>query len=757
MVDSLSAGWPGQITTGEWRQIVQSATDTAIISLDRRGLITSWNEGARRILGWTEAEMLGQPLDRLFTEDDRARDIVRVEMADASAKGRGGGEEGWRLCRDGGRIWAAGELTPIRDDAGEITGFVKILRNRTAQRAAEQAAAEERRALQILNRAGSALASGRDLQELVQVVTDAGVELTGAQFGAFFYNLKNEQGESYTLYTLSGVPTEAFARFPTPRNTQVFAPTFNGEAIVRSDDITQDRRYGHSAPHHGMPEGHLPVRSYLAVPVISRSGEVLGGLFFGHERAGVFTERSERGLEGLAAEAAVAIDNVFLAQAAQRELAEKTRAEDALKELNATLEQQVAERTAQLQAQEESLRHAQKMEAVGQLTGGVAHDFNNLLQVIIGNLDVLQRTLPDEAGRQRRAANQAMKGARRAAALTQRLLAFSRRQPLDPKPISVDVLVAGLSDLVQRTLGETIAVETVQAAGLWQVEADENELESAILNLAVNARDAMPEGGKLTIETRNADIDEAHADADGEVTPGQYVLISVSDTGAGMDAVTLARAFEPFFTTKPVGSGTGLGLSQVYGFVKQSGGHVKIYSQVGRGTTVRFYLPRLMAEVPVVEEAVAPPVPEGDADETVLVIEDDDDVRTYSVEILRELGYRVVEAHDGPSALRLLERQARVDLLFSDVVLPGGMTGAEVARQAREMRPGLRVLFTTGYARDAIVHHGRLDRGVKLITKPFGSAELAAKVRDVLDESPDAWLDDRSAGSLGGRSVHVQS
>jgi PAS domain S-box-containing protein len=734
MAEAFGGTRAAEITAAEWRQIVQSATDTAIISIDRQGRITSWNEGATRILGWTEAEVLGETLGRLFCEEDLARDIIGSEMRDAIAQGRGGGEEGWRLCRDGRRIWAAGELTPIRDEAGEVTGFVKILRNRTRQRAAEEAIAEERRALQVLNRAGSALATGRDLHELVQVVTDAGVELTGAQFGAFFYNLKDEQGESYTLYTLSGAPEEAFSRFPMPRNTAVFGPTFDGDGIVRSDDITQDPRYGRNAPYEGMPDGHLPVRSYLAVPVISRSGAVLGGLFFGHAEPGVFSERSERGLEGLAAEAAVAIDNTFLAQDAQRQLAERERAEAALKALNATLEQQVAERTAQLRQQEESLRQAQKMEAVGQLTGGVAHDFNNLLQVIIGNLDVLQRTLPNEASRQRRAVNQAMKGARRAAALTQRLLAFSRRQPLDPKPVNLNVLVASMSDLIQRSIGETIAVETVQSAGLWQVEADANELESVILNLALNARDAMPQGGKLTIETSNAHIDETYAATYAEVTPGQYVCVSISDTGSGMDAETLARAFEPFFTTKAVGKGTGLGLSQAYGFVKQSGGHVKIYSELGQGTTVKIYLPRLLAEAELVDDEAETPAPEGDGDETILVIEDDDDVRTYSVEILRELGYRVVEAHDGPSALRLLERQARVDLLFSDVVLPGGMTGAEVARQARELRPDLKVLFTTGYARNAIIHHGRLDKGVKLITKPFGSSELAAKVRDVLDE-----------------------
>jgi PAS domain S-box-containing protein len=721
---------PDAITATEWRQIVQSANDTAIISTDLSGRVTSWNKGANRLLGWTEEEMLGRTLERLFEDPGQ----IAREMEDAASRGLGGGSEGWRLKKEGGRLWAAGEMSPIRNSAGAITGFVKIVRDRTRAKVAEEEAAEERRALEVLNRAGSALAAETDVQRLVQIVTDAGVELSGAEFGAFFYNVQNAAGESYMLYTLSGAPVEAFSKFPMPRNTDVFAPTFNGEGIVRSDDITQDPRYGRNAPRHGMPEGHLPVRSYLAVPVVSRDGEVLGGLFFGHAKPGVFTDRSQRGMEGLAAEAAVAIDNSRLVVAAQREIAERRRAEEALREMNATLEQQVAERTAQLRANEEALRQSQKMEAIGQLTGGVAHDFNNLLQVIIGNLDTIVRHLADDAPRLTRAANQALKGARRAAALTKRLLAFSRRQPLDPKPLNVNGLVTGLSEMVHRTLGETVAVETVLAAGLWQVEADGNELEAAILNLAVNSRDAMPGGGQLTIETTNAHLDEAYAASFAEISPGQYVSISISDTGQGMDAKTVTRAFEPFFTTKPVGSGTGLGLSQVYGFVKQSGGHVKIYSEVGEGTTVKIYLPRLTAGVAPTEDEATGPVPDGDGEETLLVLEDDDDVRAYSVDILRELGYRVIEAHDGPSALRLLVRQARVDLLFTDVILPGGMTGAQVAEQARALRPHLKVLFTTGYARNALIHHGRLDRGVRLITKPFGSAELAARIRDVLDE-----------------------
>jgi CheY-like chemotaxis protein len=281
-----------------------------------------------------------------------------------------------------------------------------------------------------------------------------------------------------------------------------------------------------------------------------------------------------------------------------------------------------------------------------------------------------------------------------------------------------------------------IEVEAVLAPGLWGVEADPNQLENAIINLAVNARDAMPDGGKLTIETANTHLDDRYAAQNTGIAAGQYVVICVSDTGSGMDPGVLERVFEPFFTTKDVGRGTGLGLSMVYGFVKQSGGNVKIYSEPGQGTTVKIYLPRLHAAVAEEGATEAPLIPEGTRDETILVCEDDDDVRAYSVEVLRELGYRVLEAHDGPSALRLLERQeGRVDLLFTDVVLPSGMLGNELAAEARKHRPELKVLFTTGYARNAIVHHGRLDPGVELITKPFTYADLAARIRDLLDRA----------------------
>lgn len=712
-----------------YRRVLNRATATAIVTLDVSGLVTGWSEGATALLGWSEEEMLGQSLGRIFPEEVGGASAFLAEIAEAAVKGTAGAE-GWRTRKDGQRIWGIGETSLLyeQDPSG---GFVKVLRDRTEHRQTELALMEQTRALELLNRASAALARESDLEKLVQAVTDVGVALCGAEFGAFFYNVINQDGKSYMLYALSGVPREAFSKFPMPRNTSVFAPTFMGESIVRSDDITLDPRYGRNAPRRGMPEGHLPVRSYLAVPVVSRSGEVLGGLFFGHSRPGVFTAGSEQNLAGLAGETAVAIDNVRLLETMQREVDERRRAEAALRQLNTHLEEQVAQRTEELVQHADALRQAQKMEALGQLTGGIAHDFNNFLQVIVGGMELLMRTLPPDLTVQRRAATSAMSAARRAAASTHRLLAFARRQPLDPKPINVNEMVQRACDLLRQSLGETVALNTVLADTLWTVEADPNELQSALVNLAVNARDAMPEGGNLTIETANVRLDEAYASRHAEVTAGDYVQIAVTDSGMGMDAHTLARAFEPFFTTKPVDKGTGLGLSQVYGFAKQSRGHVKLYSELGSGTTVKIYLPRHRAAA---DPAAAQerPVTTLASGESILLVEDDPDVREHAAGVLRELGYRVLEAVDGPSALDQL-KEGRVDLVFTDVVLPGGMTGADIVAHAQRLWPGIKALFTTGYARNAIVHNGRLDKGVQLISKPFSFDDLAAKLREVLD------------------------
>ena len=406
-------------------------------------------------------------------------------------------------------------------------------------------------------------------------------------------------------------------------------------------------------------------------------------------------------------------------------------ADAALARSREELEAAVVERTAKLMDAESRLRQSQKMEAIGQLTGGIAHDFNNMLAVIMGGLNLLQRKLARGETDVSRYVEGALEGARRAASLTSRLLAFSRQQQLAPEQINANRLVQGMTDLLTRTLGEAIRVETVLSSGLWRTQADTNQLEAAILNLAVNARDAMEHGGKLTIETANAHIDEACA-REYVIAPGQYVMIAVTDTGTGMTPEVIAKAFDPFFTTKAVGRGTGLGLSQVFGFIRQSGGHVKIYSELNVGTTVKIYLPRHYGEQEAVERRPIEATVSPGAGEIVLVVEDEDRVRAFSVDTLRELGYAVIEASSAHEALDIIKKGQAVSLLFTDVVMPE-MNGRQLADRALQIRSDLKVLYTTGYTRNAVVHNGVLDPGTNFLPKPFTIDQLAMKVRQVLE------------------------
>lgn len=625
-----------------------------------------------------------------------------------------------------------------------------VLATARVRRDMTHALREEAATLEILNRVGIALAGELDLARAVQAVTDAATRLSGAAYGAFFYNVTDPDGESYMLYTLSGAPRDAFAGFPMPRKTELFAPTFDGIGSVRCDDVLVDPRYGKSGPFFGMPKGHLSVRSYLTMPVISRSGDVLGALFLGHPDPGVFTDRAERLVAGIAAQAAIAIDNARLYQSAQREVEERRRTEAALREsedrlvqLNQTLEAKVSERTAelieaaaQLRAQaaerermEQVLIHAQKMEAVGKLTGGVAHDFNNLLQVIGGNLQLLANDVVGSERAEQRLRN-ALAGVARGSKLASQLLAFGRRQPLAPKVVNLGRFVRGLDDLIRRALGDGIEIETVISGGLWNSLVDPNQVENALLNLAINARDAMSGHGKLTIEAGNALLDDAYAALHPDVKAGQYVMLAVTDTGCGMTPEVMEQVFEPFFTTKPEGQGTGLGLSMVYGFVKQSEGHIKIYSEPGHGTTIRLYLPRVIEAEDVATEVDAGPISGGS--ETVLVVEDDEQVRATVVDLLQDLGYGVLKAKDAQSALAIIESGVPIDLLFTDVVMPGTLRSPELARKARERLPNIAVLFTSGYTDNAIVHGGRLDQGIELLSKPYTREALARKLRHVL-------------------------
>ena len=696
-------------------QAIVDNTTMAIFVMDGRQHCVFANRAAEELTGFDLLELQGRPLHdvihhkhpdgRSYALEDCPIDRAFPEQA------RMQGEEVF-VHKDGSFYPVTFTASPIEDDRGTPIGTIIEVR----PIAEEQ---EQQRMLATLNQTGQALAAEVDLEQLVQMVTDAGVKLTGARFGAFFYNVLSESGEKYLLYTLSGAERSQFESFGNPRATDVFAPTLRGEGVIRSDDILQDARYGKNTPHYGMPKGHLPVRSYLAVPVQSRSGEVIGALFFGHPDPGQFKKKHEDLMVGIAAHAAIAVDNA--------------RLYSELTNLNGSLERRIHEAIAERAQFEEALRQAQKMEAVGQLTGGIAHDFNNLLAGISGSLEVIERKLiQGRLNGIERFISGAQTSAQRAAALTQRLLAFSRRQTLDPKPTDVNRLVSGMEDLIRRTVGPSISVEVVEAADLWATKVDPSQLESALLNLAINARDAMPEGGRITMETANKWMD-ACAGSEHNLTPGHYISICVTDSGTGIPKDIVDRIFDPFFTTKPMGQGTGLGLSMIHGFVHQSGGQVRVNTEEGHGTTMCVYLPRYSGVIDQDPTDLQASIEELGAGETVLVIDDEPTVRMLIVEVLQEAGYTAIEAEDGPSGLKILQTDARIDLLITDVGLPGGMNGRQVADAAREFRPDLKVLFVTGFAENAAVGNGHLEPGMEVITKPFMMADLANKIIEMIE------------------------
>jgi len=583
---------------------------------------------------------------------------------------------------------------PVLDGCGEVTEWVGVHTDITSARAGEQALREGSQTLELLNRTGAAIAAELDLERLVQMVTDAGVELTGAQFGAFFYNVLDEQGGSMMLYSLSGAERSAFDRFPHPRATAIFEPTFKGERIVRSPDITAEQGYGKNPPYHGMPEGHLPVRSYLAVPVISRTGEVLGGLFFGHEERDVFSDPAERIMVGLAAQASVAIDNARLFQAVQR--------------ARQTLEQRVQERTAELEHAHEALRQAQKMEAIGQLTGGIAHDFNNLLTVIRGSADLLRRPGLTEDKRSRYV-TAISDTADRAAKLTGQLLAFARRQALKPEVFDVAERIQSISDMLRTVLGSRFQLKIEDSCPECFIEADLSQFETALVNMAVNARDAMDGQGELTISIQRTDLDEG------------MIAVTVSDTGHGIPSNQLERIFEPFFTTKEVGKGTGLGLSQVYGFIKQSDGEITVRSEVGVGTTFTLTLPEAKVErLPAQTGGDLADLPPGRG--LVLIVEDNEDVKNFASQLLGDLGFETSLAANAQEAIEQLEQRAEeFDVVFSDVVMPG-MSGVEFGRLVRKRWSRLPVVLTSGYSH---VLAEEPDHGFPLLHKPYSVEALS--------------------------------
>ena len=918
-----------------YRQVIDAATDYAIVSLSIDGRITLWNKGAESLLGWSAAEMLGQSLDRLFP-DDETRQAFSEEMKTARRSGHGSGE-GWRVDKAGRRFLASGEIRLLRDDAGEVSGFVKVLRDCTGEREASLALQRSEERLRRAQEAGHIgvftidTATGwlepteetcrvlgiepteglpaEDIEALVleedrAIVSNRERRLSGDLALDVEYRIRRpadgavrviarraelERDETGKPIRMVGVVQDVTERHAMQRAAkesearalayaervqlalaagaiigtwvwdiasdqftidEQFAETFGVDpalgregisleqiiATVHPDDkqgvaaaineaIDRGGAYAHQyrvkradgryywieangrverdaecgrlrfpgvlldieqrrALEQDRDAAHRLLRTVMeAVPGVvyakDREGRMLMGnagttellglppeVYLGRtdldnledeEQARIIMANDRRIMEAGVSEQFV--ENVRLANGAPAmwlsqkaplrdengkviglvgvsiDITDRIRAETDLRDLNLTLEQRIASAIAEREQAEEALRHAQKMEAIGQLTGGIAHDFNNLLSIIMGSVDLAIRSLEKTGNadtRLRKLLGSAMIGADRAAALIQRLLAFSRRQPLAPRPIAIASLVEGMRELLDRSLGETIAIEIDLEKDLWMVEADPNQLESALLNLAVNARDAMPSGGKLTVKARNIVVCKADARPAKEMAPGSWVEIEVCDTGTGIPPDIIARVFEPFFTTKEQGKGTGLGLSMVYGFVRQSGGHVSISSQTGCGTVVALYLRPLTAATGTSQTGDERMVPQAPVAATILVVEDDEGVRSYIVHCLKEQGYLVVEAQDASSALAVIRRPEQViDLLLTDVVMPG-QSGRELADHALSVRPSLRVLFMSGYPRDTIVHNGKIDEGVELITKPFTCGALAQKLVKML-------------------------
>lgn len=870
------------------RQILDSAVDYGIVATDRDGKVTLWNRGAMTILGWSEGEMLGQPMDVFFTEEDRASGKPASKRREALQTGRAH-DARWHVRRSGERFWGLSEMTPLRNAADEVIGFVKLIRDRTDEHRAQEALHISEQRLRRAEAAGGvglfsvdiddSMVSGSPeffrifgldpqnavhanaLERLVveddraMVSDEAGRRAAKSPLDVQYRIRKADTGEERVIarkgeyeYDADGRPVrlvgvvqditdrhriqsalhKSEAQFSTLAqnmpaqvwtaradglldwfNERVYAycgmerGTLEGESwieIVHPDDRDEAiRRWSRAVATGETYEIEFRLRSRSgayrwhlarALPLFDAGGTVSAWIgtntdidaqkqaeaAYAQDRNRLWTisqdlmlvcdfdgvitavnPSAERllgwsedemvgqtladfvhpdDLENTAREVAslntgattFAFENRYRTWSGDYRLLAWTAVPD-----NSRIHAIGRDITEQ-RAVEDALRQSQKMEAVGQLTGGIAHDFNNLLQGISGSLEIMQNRLAQgRTGDLTRWLTGAKTSAERAASLTHRLLAFSRRQPLDPRPVRANPLVASMEDMLRRTLGERVELELVLAGGLWLTRCDPNQLESAILNLAINARDAMPDGGTLTIETCNAHLDNLYAARARDVKPGQYVCICVTDTGTGMSKDTIARAFEPFFTTKPIGQGTGLGLSMIYGFTRQSEGYVRIYSEEGKGTTIKLYLPRFRGEDEA--EDAAPrlqQVPGSDSSEVVLVVEDEPVVRGLIVEVLTALGYRALEAADGPTGLEILQSRRRIDLLVTDIGLPG-LNGRQVADGARLSRPDLKVLFMTGYAENAALASGFLEPGMAMITKPFAMDVLATRIREIIE------------------------
>ena len=630
-----------------FRLLVEAVVDYAMFLLDTEGRIRSWNSGAARVKGYTEAEILGRHFSIFYTPEDQAAAEPQRALETAAREGRYE-KIGWRVKKNGQRFLANVVIDAVRDGNGGLVGFAKITRDISERAVAEEALRESEQRFEIL----------------VRGVTDYAIYMLDRAGRITNWNAGGERIKGYSEEEVLG---RSFAMFYTEEDRAAGEPQRALETAAREGRFEREN-------WRVRKDGTRFWAHVVIDPIYDKAGKLVGYAKI------------------------------------TRDMTERRAAQEALEQTRAAFVQ------------------SQKMEAVGQLTGGVAHDFNNLLTVITNALDLLSRPKIDDS-QHRRIIETAQRAAARGALLTQQLLAFSRRQPLRPQPHRLSDLIGGFEAVLRRACGELIELDLDLTDGPPAINVDGPQFEAALLNLVVNARDAMPRGGTITIKTSVEDIGAARAPTMSGVAPGRYALITVQDTGEGMSPETRSRAFEPFFTTKEVGKGSGLGLSQVYGFVTQSGGHVEIDSTVGAGTSIRIYLPAVSHATTGAGEAVTEAYPVQSAG-TVLIVEDDPEVLQVAVETLKALGYNVVTASDGPSALNRLQRNARqIDVLFTDVVMPKGMSGIELARQARELRPDLHILLASGYPTSALsADHGLTDE-FTFLSKPYRWSDLSERIR----------------------------
>jgi PAS domain S-box-containing protein len=740
--------------------VVESSND-AIVTKTLEGIITGWNAAAERLFGYTAHEAIGKSIDLIVPDERRA---AQHELIQQIKLGRAvGTHETVRIAKDGSKILLSLSVSPIKSRDGKIVGATKIARDlgeiRKAQAALQQETEERERIFEtsqdlilVTDSRGSYVQVSPSSASILGYRPD---EMVGRSAVEFIYSDDLENTRNNMRLARSGRVLRNFVTRYVHKDGKVVVLTWTGtwsEPVRRHFFIGRDMTEIQQA-QEALLESEQMARGIIetALDAFVQMDEAGVIIDWNSQAEKIFGWSRAETIGRVLAELIVPeIHRAHHREGLQRfletgdgpilgsrfEIESQRRDGTEVKvELSVTALQRrgghvfngfIRDLTDKIAA-ENQVRQAQKMEAVGQLTGGVAHDFNNILTVITGTIEILAEGVadrPDLAG----IAKMIDEAAERGADLTRHLLAFARRQPLQPREIDVNTLILTASKLLRPTLGEQIEIETLLAEDPWLAFVDPNQLTTAILNLALNARDAMPNGGKLMIETINSHLDESYASQHSEVIPGEYVLVAISDTGAGIPANLLDKVFEPFFTTKDVGKGTGLGLSMVYGFVKQSEGHIKVYSEEGHGTTIKLYLPR-SRELALRQVKVASPEKALGGDELILVVEDDVLVRNYVITQVRSLGYRTLAAANADEALRAIVEDPTIDLLFTDVIMPGAMNGRQLVDEIRKLRGEFKVLYTSGYTENAIVHHGRLDAGVLLLAKPYRKADLARMIR----------------------------